>query len=57
MTKLNGSIIHGGREYHAGTEIEKIPGHDKIDMKRMERLELIGEPKAPEPAERSNIRK
>lgn len=56
MTKLNGSIIHGGREYHAGTDTDAIPGHDKIDMKRLERLGLVGKPKAPAPAERSNIR-
>lgn len=35
--KLNGSIIHGGREYHAG---DRVP--EGADLDRLRRLGLIG---------------
>lgn len=42
--KLTGSIIHGGREYHAG---EQVP--EGADMDRLKRLGLVGSKAQGEP--------
>lgn len=42
--KLNGSLIHAGREYHAGDEVPEGTDTHPVDMDRLKRLGLIGKP-------------
>lgn len=39
--KLTGSIIHAGKEYHAGEEVPKGTEDHPIDLERLKRLDLV----------------